>query len=231
MNESAAKEQIAYTIIDVLLCLKPQDKARQQIFQILSGGKYNTATARCMIKDVLNDNGHKVDHERIQSCIDTVQNLTAGFRHWLQGRDEMSQWAFPARELARDYPRAEPIDWIERWQSCGGKIYSDGRMIAPTDDSIWLKISDFGLPFPPFAFNSGMNWIEIPRKEVIALGIIDPSEPAHFTSSREKYDLEVLQQLKAALESGEAKFRVKVEIVKAEQPHEKIPKTRDEQTD
>ena len=89
MTESAAKEQIAYTIIDVLLCLEQEDKARQQIFQILSKeNSPNIATARCMIKDALRDNGHAVDHERIQMCIDTFQQLTNGFARWVHEPSE-----------------------------------------------------------------------------------------------------------------------------------------------
>ena len=89
MTESTAKEQITYTIIDVLLCLKSQDKARQQIFQIVSKeNSPNTATARCMIKDALRDNGHAVDHERIQLCIDTIHGLTNGFARWFHKPSE-----------------------------------------------------------------------------------------------------------------------------------------------
>lgn len=97
MTKSAAKEHITYTIIDVLLCQEPQDKARQQIFQILSKeNSPNTATARCMIKDVLRDNGHAVDHEIIQLCIDTYQRLTNGFARWFHEPSEDDKELYPA---------------------------------------------------------------------------------------------------------------------------------------
>ena len=221
MNESAAKEQIAYTIIDVLLCLKPQDKARQQIFQILlsEGTSPNTATARCMIKDVLRDNGHEVDHEKIQLCIDTFQGLTNGFARWFHEPSKDYKEQYPARELTKVLEVSETVNWIERWQNCGGKIYSSDRMVAPIDDPIWLRISDFGFPFPPFALNSGMGWEAVSREEFLDLGgqLAEDTRPKIPIS---KHDLEVLQQMKAALDSGDLKFRVKVEIVKDEQPRE-----------
>jgi hypothetical protein len=81
MNPPISKEQITYAIIDALLSLKDKSAVRQQIFQILlsEGNKPNISTARCMIKDVLRDNECEIDHERIQSCIETVQGLNNGF--------------------------------------------------------------------------------------------------------------------------------------------------------
>jgi hypothetical protein len=224
MTDSVAKEQIAYTIIDVLLCLEPQDKARQQIFQILSKeNSPNTATARCMIKDVLRDNGHAVDHERIQLCIDTFQGLTNGFAHWFHEPSEDYKEQYPAWELTKVMQVEEWFNWTKRWQDSGGKIYSNGRMAAAIDDSIWLKISDFGFPFPPFAFNSGMGWRAVSREEFLDLGgqLAEHTRPK---IPRSKHDLEVLQQLKAALDSGDLKFRVKVEIVNDQHQKGKNPK-------
>ena len=216
MTESAAKEQIAYTIIDVLLCLEPQAKASQQIFQILSQETSpNTATARCMIKDVLRDNGHAVEHERIQLCIDTYQRLTSGFSRWFHEPSEDDKELYPAWELTKVMQVEEMVNWPDRWQKCGGKIYSGDKMVASKDDPIWLKISDFGFPFPPFGLNSARDWEEVSRQEFLDLGG-QLAEVRRRKIPYNKHDLEVLQQLKAALDSGDLKFRVEVEIVNDE---------------
>ena len=223
MTESAAKEQITYTIIDVLLRLKPQDKARQQIFQILSVEKSaNTATARCMIKDALRQNGHAVEHERIQCCIDTFHDLTNGFARWFHGLREDYWEQYPAKELIEVASMEETVSWLERWQSCGGRIYSSDRMVATIDDPIWLKISDFGLPFPPFALNSGMGWSAVSREDFIALGgTVDDLAPGgtDFGSgqvklNKERFDPDILDSLISKIDSGDLKFRVHVEVVK-----------------
>jgi len=235
MTESAAKEQITYTIIDVLLRLKPQDKAREQIFQILSVEKSaNTATARCMIKDVLRENGHRVEHERVQSCIDTIRGLTNGLARQQRGNTPIARAHYPAWELTKVLDMEETVNWTERWQDCGGKIYSGNRLIATIDDSIWLKISDFGLRFPPFALNSGMGWREIDANEAIALGVVGVEQiivaaQTDFGSGtvkikEKRFDPDILQAFSDALASGNAKYVVHVEIVKDKQPH-KNPKT------
>ncbi len=123
MTKSAAKEQITYTIIDVLLCLEPQDKARQQIFQILSKeNSPNTATARCMIKDVLRDNGHTVDHERIQLCIDTFQSLTNGFEHWFHEPSEDYKEQYPVWELTKSCKWRSRLTGQKNGKTAAGKF-------------------------------------------------------------------------------------------------------------
>ena len=67
-------------------------------------------------------------------------------------------------------------DWPKRWQKAGGKIFPGGRMIALKDDPVWVKLSVFGNPFPPFDWGSGMGLEDIGRKEAIKLGLIDDKE-------------------------------------------------------
>jgi hypothetical protein len=224
MTEFETKEQITCVTVDALLCLEPKDKARQQIFQILSKeNSPNTATARCMIKDVLRDNGHTVDHERIQLCIDTFQRLTNGFALWLHRRGEDDKESYPAWELTKILQAEESVNWADRWQKCGGRIYSGERIVALKDDPIWLKISDFSLPFPPFALNSGMGWFEVSRQEFLDLGGQLP-EVSRSKIPYTKHELEALEQYLAALKSGAIKYRVKVEIVKDKPQIGKNPK-------
>ena len=55
-----------------------------------------------------------------------------------------------------------------RWTEAGGRIFS-GRMIALKNDPVWLRISDFGHPHPPFAFGSGMDMVDISRIDAVRL--------------------------------------------------------------
>ena len=52
----------------------------------------------------------------------------------------------------------------------GGKIH-DGRLIALKNDPVWLKISDFGHPHPPFAFDSGMDMVDVSRVDAVEFGL------------------------------------------------------------
>jgi len=81
----------------------------------------------------------------------------------------------PCLELVRDEERKEKRDWIARWRSHGGKLYGGGRMIARKDDPIWSAISEFGNPYPPFDYNSGMGVESVFRDEAEKLGVIKRS--------------------------------------------------------
>ena len=49
-------------------------------------------------------------------------------------------------------------------------------MIALKDDHVWVKLSVFDNPFPPFDWGSGMGLEDIGRKEAVKLGLIDDKE-------------------------------------------------------
>lgn len=76
----------------------------------------------------------------------------------------------PYQELRRVESRKEPRDWPSRWRDAGGSFYS-GRMVAPLTDKIWTRISRFGLPYPPFDYNSGMGVRSLSATEGAELGI------------------------------------------------------------
>lgn len=84
--------------------------------------------------------------------------------------------AFPAQALVRLRIAQEPRDWLSTWQDAGGTVYPGGRMIARKGDPIWEAISRFGVPFPPFDFNSGMGLEDVDREEAVDLGIIAEDE-------------------------------------------------------
>ncbi|MCW1884014.1 hypothetical protein OKA04_04690 [Luteolibacter flavescens] len=109
----------------------------------------------------------------------------------------------PAQELIRGMQRMHERDWPRIWQEHGGKFYggpgsnldyprSPGRMIALVTDPIWRAISQFKLPYPPFAYGSGMVLQSIRRRDALELGVIKegdaaptaPASPSAPTSPR-----------------------------------------------
>lgn len=97
--------------------------------------------------------------------------------------------AFPAQELIRVEPRLKPRDWESRWEEAGGSLF-EGRMIARKDDPIWVRISRFGKPWPPFDFGSGMGVQDVERSEAEALGVIKPSDRIRSQAEDFNRDLE-----------------------------------------
>ena len=86
----------------------------------------------------------------------------------------------PYWELYRKETRVEPRNWALRWIESGG-TFKQGRMIAPVNDPIWTAISAFGLPYPPFDFNSGMSTrvpvgIQLPRVKQAKVPVQDFNE-------------------------------------------------------
>jgi hypothetical protein len=87
---------------------------------------------------------------------------------------------FPAQELFRAFGPADASkrrNWADRWQQAGGEFYGN-RMIALKTDPVWGRLGSMfddslGNPYPPFAFNSGMDVRDIDRDEAEALGLIN----------------------------------------------------------
>lgn len=70
-------------------------------------------------------------------------------------------------------------DWPAVWQAAGGKL-STGKMIARKDDAVWITISDFGFPFPPFSFDP-MIWFEdVFSDQAEAAGIFGINAPINL---------------------------------------------------
>ena len=89
----------------------------------------------------------------------------------MDGLHPVTLYMYPANELVRIGPPPTHRDWARRWVDAGGHTF-DGRMIALKDDPIWCAISDFQLPFPPFAVGSGMGVRDVDRDTAEKLGVV-----------------------------------------------------------
>jgi hypothetical protein len=119
---------------------------------------------------------------RLDLVRETNMRMAQEFGHFEQGQDEAILDMWPAQELIRIEDREEPRDWLRRWHDAGGIVFPGERMVALKNDGIWTSISAFGLPYPPFDFNSGMGTVDVDRDEAMALGLIDRDtriEPQH----------------------------------------------------
>ncbi len=88
----------------------------------------------------------------------------------------------PASELVRFQSRNEPRDWPVIWESgcvqAGDEealsaFKRTGRMVALQNSGVWLAISDFGRPWAPFKFGSGMGRRNVSRRDAMGLDLID----------------------------------------------------------
>lgn len=163
------------------------------------GDYANQATIRLELKDILARTEYQPPEgkaggmqdlssdQRLNLIIETNERMAHGYGQWAQGQDEDVLDAFPCQELVRIMDRKEKRDWYARWQAAGGKVFpgspeaggalspdGSGRCIAPINDPIWEAISYFGLPYPPFDFNSGIDVLTVDRETAEGLGVIEP---------------------------------------------------------
>lgn len=127
---------------------------------------------------------------------------------------------FPAWKLVRIYGRRVPRDWGLRWMAAGDSVGWEGaakgypgptgepRMIALKSSPIWEAIgagaggySDtLGNAYPPFAFGSGLGWLEGSAEESKAVGLGESGPVAAALDPGE-------QEIAAALERLGPGFR------------------------
>jgi len=115
---------------------------------------------------------------RLGMIFDIQTGQARGYANWKMDQDPDVLDAFPAQELLRVEDRKVPRQWHERWADAGGNVFG-GRMIALKTDDIWTRISRFGVPWPPFDFNSGMGVEDVSRDEAEALGVIRADTELH----------------------------------------------------
>jgi len=103
------------------------------------------------------------------------------------------------REVPRGFKRikggeleeVEGDSWPERFQLAGAQsgtdegwvLTEDGRMVALKNHPIWEKLGSsdlfkdaLDLDYPPFAFNSGMGFDDVPYEEAVAVGVLEPGQ-------------------------------------------------------
>lgn len=135
---------------------------------------------------------------RLNLILDTNLEMAQGYGRWVQGQDAdiLDQW--PAQELVRVRQAEHPREWLQRWRDAGGTVFPGDRMIALKNDRIWTNISRFGLPYPPFDFNSGMDVEDVDRDTAIELELID-RDTEIFPQSRDfNLDLQATPEVRDA---------------------------------
>lgn len=100
------------------------------------------------------------------------------YGRWKMGQDPDLLEEFPAQEFLRVAPRDEPRPrsfWPGRWNESGGQQYN-GRLIALKNSTVWVKLSRFDKPWPPYDFGSGWGVRDIDIDEAEELGVMDPEQ-------------------------------------------------------
>lgn len=115
---------------------------------------------------------------RIELILDTNVKQARSLAQIASSSDPMAAYMRPAWKLTRTGKRKKPRgDWKRRWAAagaaCGWKGAAKGVFVALKDSPIWAEIGKgvggfgdvIGTAYPPFAFGSGMAWVNVGRRE------------------------------------------------------------------
>ena len=134
---------------------------------------------------------------RLNLILHTQEDLMRGAAQKARGNDGSRAMQFPAWELVRVFNRRVPRGtlhsgtkgWPARFVESGGVLRFDGagkeRLVAFKDDPVWAALGDSSIfsdaldvDHPPFAFNSGMGWVEVHHSDASRLGLVRTAPPA-----------------------------------------------------
>jgi hypothetical protein len=161
-----------------------------------ASGRIGSAKARELLARALRRWGYKdaygapgaIDdlgsEERLNLIIDTQRDMAHSVA-LIESQTDANLDAFPAWRLERMGRRRDPRNWAERWAQAAAAVNwegvaRNGEMVALKGSPIWealgAGVQDYrdtlGNPYPPFAFNSGMDWTSVDRDECEALGLV-----------------------------------------------------------
>lgn len=167
--------------------------ARQGVASILDGAKDKSELRRDlrkMISDGMRPTDPKLrgtiqdifTKQRLDTMIDTNVRQAKGYANHLQATKPGALKAFPGYELIRVRQSRQPRDWQTRWNKAAREVgfegvARNGAMIALKTSPIWVKLSVFGNPFPPFDWGSGMGLDDVERERCKALGLVGEGIP------------------------------------------------------
>jgi len=119
---------------------------------------------------------------RLQLVFDTQVEAAQEYGFWAQGMEPAVLRAFPAARFIRVRPVMVPR---------AIHAANEGEVRRKDDMEFWLAMNeDFGVPWGPWGFNSGMGVEDVGRREAMRLGLVTPDAPVEPVRRRFNEGLE-----------------------------------------
>lgn len=138
---------------------------------------------------------------RLQLIFDTQTEQAYEYGYWEQGNDPDILDAYPAQRFIRVRPVKVPRPY---------HAAAEGTVRRKDDLDFWLSMNpDFGVPYGPWGFNSGMGVEDVGRREAQALGLIEPGEKitppdrdlnTRLSASVRDFSPEIMDELRQAFQ-------------------------------
>ena len=160
--------------------------AFQRASQAVLDGTMGEAEATRIIREGITKSGYKPEPGQEG----TIKDLTTVHRQLINLRTNVALangWVNdanrrksaniqPALKLVRGRNANEPRLWMQKlWPeavAASGSKASPDRMAALIDDPIWLYLSDFGVPYTPLKWGSGMNQVAVFKTQAREWGLL-----------------------------------------------------------
>ena len=158
----------------------------------LAAGETDPSSARIAMRDALAAAGYRppdaedqgpggirnfMSQRRLDLILKTNVQQARGWAQFTEGTTPGALLAYPAQRLVRVRQRRMPRNWAARWKDAGDAVGWQGacrdEFVALKLSPIWAKLSRFGMPYPPFDFNSGMGVEDVGRRKARELGLLE----------------------------------------------------------
>ena len=161
-------------------------EARQRMREFLASSGYQALPGlEGTIKDLAST-------QRLKVSIDTNVDMAHG---WARREENLGDVMHPAQELYRAGFARQPRNWEDRWDEAANAVgwegvAQNGQMIALTTSPIWVALSRFGLPYPPFDYGSHMSVRLVSLEKCIDIGLVDDPQAlrAQMESARSSFN-------------------------------------------
>lgn len=121
------------------------------------------------------------DRSTVQRMKVSIDTNVAMARGWAQRQEMLGDVLSPGQELYRQRNSRVPRNWAQRWREAAEAVgwegvARDGQMIALVTSPIWVELSAFDNPYPPFDYNSGMRVRPVDFEVCEELGLVSPDD-------------------------------------------------------
>lgn len=164
------------------------------------GESLNPAKVRTLMQEHLRGLGYQPEEgeagglkdlssdRRVSLVINMQTQFARGYARQRSVQSPTILSAFPADRLYRAIDRKERRSWHRVWNEARSTLGAattatlavdpdTGPFVALKNDPIWIGISDFDSPYPPFAYGSGMRVRSVSAREAEEYGITTVPEP------------------------------------------------------
>ncbi|HMP91131.1 MAG TPA: hypothetical protein PJ991_13085 [Kiritimatiellia bacterium] len=125
---------------------------------------------------------------RIGLIYDMQNAQAAGYARWKLDNSADALAILPAWRLGESSAK-NPRDWTTKWQVAGNAVGWEGAsrtdFVALKTSPIWMKLSRFGTPWPPFDWGSTRELEDVWRDEAERLGLVGPDDVIEPTMEKD----------------------------------------------